>query len=786
MIDHIFTNDKPDNIRSGVIIDSFSDHYITFCSIKQKKQKNKKEPKFIYRRNFDLHNKEVFKNYISTLTWNNVLSSECPNESFDLFWEDFYHLFELSFPKKKVKANKNKHPINKFMTKGLMISRKTKLKLAGKANRSTEDKTRFRIYRNIYNSTVNTAKAIYYRKSIESANGDSKKIWNTINEACNRKNSSAKIDKLEINGSISNNAADIANAFNEHFANIGEKVSEFIPKTKANFREFLPPPMFQSLFLSPTTPGEILEVIMNMGKKSSKDINDIPFSIIQFVATDLLKPFTHIFNLSMEKGIFPSNLKTSKVVPIYKNSGSPLDVNYHRGIAIVNNISKVFEKLMCRRVLNFLYSNNFFYDNQFGFLKDRSTNHAILKIVNFISDSINRGEYVVGLFLDAMKAFDSVNHEILLNKLDNAGIRGNALLWFKSYLSGRNQKVNIGESWSDPQDINISVLQGSVLGVILFIIFINDLHRASDKALSILFADDFSPCFAHNNLEELNKMVNLELSKICRWYSANKLALHPDKSKFILFKSPYDKLEQLPSYNDKPYFPLYLNMNDENEFNITKLKMIKSIPNSEDSNVRVLGVLLDQDLTLADHVKFLHSKLSRSLYSLRQISNIFPTSILKLIYNANFQSHINYCSNILSVCTKTILDPIIKLQRKAIRIISKARYNDNAGPLFKKHNILPITHQIEYASLLSMHDYLNDKLSPSFYPTWIRNNQLQGNYALRNANDIHIKPHRYEYLKRHPILNFGTLWNSLSIELKDTVNRNSFAKNLKANIISSL
>ena len=102
---------------------------------------------------------------------------------------------------------------------------------------------------------------------------------------------------------------------------------------------------------------------------------------------------------------------------------------------------------MCRRVLNFLYSNNFFYDNQFGFLKDRSTNHAILKIVNFISDSINRGEYVVGLFLDAMKAFDSVNHEILLNKLDNAGIRGNALLWFKSYLSGRNQKVNIGESW---------------------------------------------------------------------------------------------------------------------------------------------------------------------------------------------------------------------------------------------------------------------------------------------------------------------------------------------------
>ena len=786
LIDQIYTSDKVEYLNSGVIIDSLSDHFITFCSIKQNKAKNSKGPSFVYKRNFDVHNKEVFKNYISTLTWNNVIASNCPNEAYDIFWDDFYNIFELSFPKKKVKINRNKHCINKFMTKGLMKSRRTKLNLSAKAKRSNDDKLKYISYRNLYNSILKKAKAIYYREAIENANGDSKKIWKTINEACNKTNKSNKTDKLNVNGVIINDETEIANAFNNHFSQIGEKVSAFIPNKDIDFRQYLPNPTIPSLFLAPVSPGEILEVIMNMGKKTSQDVNDIPFPLLQFVVLELLKPLTHIFNLSIEKGIFPANLKTSKVVAIYKNSGSPLDVNYHRGIAIVNQVSKVFEKLICRRLLNFLYTNDFFDENQFGFLKDRSTNHAILKIINYITESINHGDYVVGVFLDAMKAFDSVNHDILLSKLDNAGIRGNALNWFKSYLSGRNQKVKVGESWSELQNINISVLQGSILGVILFIIFINDLHRASDKALTVLFADDATPLFSHSNLNELNVLVNEELSKICDWYSANKLALHPDKSKFILFKSKYDNLEQLSINNASPYFPLYLNMNDSNECNITKIKMIKHVPNSDEKSVRALGVLLDQDLTLVEHVKSLHSKLSRNLYSLRQISNLFPTPILKLVYKANFQSHINYCSNILSMCTKTTLDPIIKMQKKAIRLVSKVKYNESTTPLFKEHNILPIMQQIEYSSLMIMHDYLNETLSPSFYPTWIRNNHLNGNYNLRNGNDIHIRPHRYEYLKKHPIFNFGILWNNLNDELKSIEDRNLFAKSIKSKLINAL
>ena len=785
LIDHIFTNDSLDNINSGVIVDTFSDHFITFCSLKSSKTKHNKPPNHIFRRNFDQNNKDVFKNYLTNLSWNNVLESSCPNEAYNLFWNDFYYLFDLSFPKKKIKLNRNKHPINKFMTKGLLKSRKTKLNLAKKSNQSAENRAIYVNYRNLYNSLIKIAKAIFYRESIESANGDSKKIWETINDACNKKPKSSVIDKLEINGRVSTNESEIANEFNRHFASIGERVSDFIPKSNINFRDYLPQPCNNSLFLEPVSPGEVLEIIMNMGKKHSLDVNDIPFKVIQHVSTDIMKPLSHAINLSIEKGVFPTNLKTSKIIPIFKK-GSTLCANDHRGVAIVNNFSKIYEKCLCRRLLRFLHSNDFFDHNQFGFLKGRSTNHAIVKLINFISDSINRNEYVVGIFLDAMKAFDSVNHAILISKLENAGIRGNALNWFKSYLSGRNQKVKIGEAWSELQEINISVLQGSILGVILFIIFINDLQYASDKALAVIFADDDSSLLAHSDLNELNKIVNEELDKICNWYKANKLAIHPDKSKFILFKSPFDNLNQLPKFNNQPYFPVFINMNDYNETNITKIKLVQSIPNSDDSSLKVLGVLFDQNLTLADHVKSIHSKLSRGLYSLRQVSKIFSTQILKLIYHANFQSHINYCSNILSICNKSTLDPLIKIQKKAIRIVCKKPYNSHSNPLFKEHNILPIKEQIEYSSLMFMHDYLHEQLSPSFMFTWVKNNQLQNNYQLRNGNNIHIRPHRYEYLKRHPIINFALLWNDLDNNIKDIDSKKKFADKIKDKMLESL
>ena len=515
-----------------------------------------------------------------------------------------------------------------------------------------------------------------------------------------------------------------------------------------------------------------------MGKKNSRDINDIPFKVIQHVVLNLIDPLCHIFNLSVQNGVFPSKMKTSKVIPIYKGKGSKLDLDKHRGVAIVNTFSKVFEKLASVRLLKFLNKHKFFDENQFGFLKGRSTNHAIVRIINYVTEAINKGEYAVGIFLDAMKAFDSVNHEILFKKLENAGIRGLALDWFKSFLSGRNQRVKNGEFLSNSEDINLSVLQGSILGVILFVIFINDLKFCSALALIILFADDNNTLVSHSNLDELNRIANTVLSDMNRWYAANKLALHPDKSKFILFKPKFDK--------SKTNFPLFIDFNSTGEFDIHKIKMIRKVPNSDEKSIRVLGLLLDQDISLSEHVNSLHSKLSRSLYSLKQISNLFSKPILKLVYNANIQSHLNYCSNILSICNKGTIDPIIKLEKKAIRVVCKTTYNAHTAPLFKDLDILPLELQIKHASLSFMHDFTKNKLTDSFTHTWVKNNDINEHYNLRNGDDFFIRRHRYNYLTSHPLINFPTLWNNLDVSLKTIDNKNEFLKALKSDLLESL
>jgi hypothetical protein len=790
LIDQIFTSHDLSNVsKSGVIIDSFSDHFMTFCCVKTRRSNNSNsDNKFTFHRNFSAFKKDQFLNDLNVISWDDVYNSSCPNESYNCFWDTFKTLFDLHFPLVRKRVNRNKTPINKFMTSGLLKSRNTKLKLARKAkyHPSPENVERFRTYRNLYNSLVKKAKKLYFSKSLADNHKNSKKIWQVINEACNKRPSSCTIDKLKIGDSIVSDKEIIANSFNDHFADIGIKTTSSIPITNANFRDFLPPPSPYSLFMAPTAPGEILEVILNIDKKTSTDVNDISFNLLQKVAYPISKPLSHIFNLSVEQGIFPEKMKISKTIPIFKKQGSPLEMEFFRGISIVDSFDKIFEKLGSKRLVNFLYESNFFYDNQFGFLKGRSTNHAILKIINFITNAINSGEFTLSIFLDVAKAFDSVDHNILFSKLENAGIRGISLDWFKSFLKDRKQKVKVGNTWSSTlKELNISVLQGSVLGVILFLIFVNDLYMCAPELFKVIFADDLTSLASHSDIEILNQIGNSGIDKLFKWYSANKLAIHPGKSRFMIFKPPYVNLDMLPNdVNQNPYFPLFINTNDIGDNDITKINLIKGIPNETEGSMKVLGVLLDQHLNLQDHVKSLHSKIAKNVYMLNQVKNLLDNNILKLIYFAHIHSHLVYCCNILGMCTANTIKPIQVLQKKAIRIISNASYYAHTPQLFHDNDILPLTELIKYCSCLFMFDYVNGNLPAAFHHSWNENWRVNENrYVLRNANDFNIPRVRYKYLDNHPLYNFSRLWNDLHDDLKSIRVRSKFESALKKSLL---
>ena len=791
-IDHILVNDLIPMSSCGILLDSFSDHFFPFVDfIIPGRSFDKQDKNTFFTRNFCEANRNRFKETLSNFSWNHVLNSNDTNEASNLFCEQFSDLYDIHFPIIEVRKNKNCHAINRFMTRGLLISRKNKLKLQKKAKTSPNGPApeKFRLYRNIYNSLIKKAKKFFYRDEINNANGNSKRIWSTINHALNKPTEMSQvIDKIIYNGDTLNDPKSIADAFNLHFTNIGNNTANSVPIVEKDFKDYLTPQnsVGNSFFPPPIANIDLINVVIHLNKKKSRDINDMSIPLIQHVIEHISSPLTHIYNLSIEQGIFPENLKTSKVTPLYKKKGSSIDLNNYRGISIINVFSKIFEKLIANNLLNFLLKNNFFFDKQFGFLPHRSTNQAIIELINHLSDNLNHSQLSLVLCLDISKAFDSIPHDKLLIKLKHAGIRGIALNWFTSYLKDRKQCVKLGDILSDTYPLGeFGVLQGSILGVILFLIYINDLGHVSPSLFSVLFADDLNAVVKAPNLEELCTRGNTELNNLMEWYHSNTLAVNPSKSKALIVKSKYKDLD-LPIIHNEPFLPIFINMAGLNMDYFEHRVPITLVPNSNETTVRILGVLFDEHINFEHHAYALKSKLNKGIYALNATKNIFEPEQLKQIFYAFFHSHLNYCSNIFNMLPKRVFDQLFLLQKKAIRLVCGAGYLAHTKPLFKSQNILPLKELVSYNASLFMYDYLNLRLPEVFDLTWKMRWQMNIEYELRNLYDFNIPFTRYVYLEEHVLYNFPRIWNNIPQEIKMIGSRSLFSKKLKEYLMSQI
>jgi hypothetical protein len=290
---------------------------------------------------------------------------------------------------------------------------------------------------------------------------------------------------------------------------------------------------------------------------------------------------------------------------------------------MLSSISKVLEKIVAEKLINHLLVNDLIYNYQFGFLPKRTTEQNLLHIVNYISNALNENKYCIGIFLDLKKAFDVCSHEILLKKLLKMGITGNAFAWFNSYLSGRSQCVDIANNFSDFIELAISVIQGSTLGPLLFLCYINDFWSATSM-FSILFADDTTCLAKDSNLNDLITFVNMELRKMANWFRSNKMAVNVSKTKFIIFRS-----------HGKPINPEDCNI----IFNSTELGLpndpnlmfpIQRIHNNGDeTSFKLLGVHFDEYLSFDKHIAHLCSRIAKSLYCINRIKNFIDLESLK-------------------------------------------------------------------------------------------------------------------------------------------------------------
>ena len=278
---------------------------------------------------------------------------------------------------------------------------------------------------------------------------------------------------------------------------------------------------------------EIHKIIMSF-KNEATGYDDIKSDILKMSLQYICEPLAHMCNMSLIQGTFPQELELANKIPLYK-SGDPHVFNNYRPVSLLPTLSKVFEEVMYTRLISFLETHKILICNQFGFRRSYSSYMALMVTINEITRPLENGEHVVGIFLDFSKAFDTVNHDVLSNKLNHYGVWGNALEWFTSYLSDRRQYVTYNGCSSSTKYIKCGVPQGSILGPLLFLLYINGLQRVRNSSIPILLADDTNLFYKSTYKHFLEEQINKELKQVSMWLKVNKLSLNVSKTHYIIF-----------------------------------------------------------------------------------------------------------------------------------------------------------------------------------------------------------------------------------------------------------
>ena len=364
---------------------------------------------------------------------------------------------------------------------------------------------------------------------------------------------------------------------------------------------------------------------------------------------------------------------------------------------------------MYRRLYSFLIYHKIIYPLQIGFQENHSVDHTLISMTEVVRSTLDNKKYGCGIFIDLHKAFDTVNHNILLSKLECYGIRGNALRWFDSYLSDRTQYVSNNGTNSDCMNVTCGVPQGSVLGPLLFLIFINDLPNVSRKLKFYLFADDTNIYYDTETLDKLVKTVNIELKFVKRWLDANKLSLNIDKTNYVISHStsssiPPDTVIRIGKKH------------------ITRVKYVK-----------FLGLLLDENLSWKYHLGELSKKLARTCGIHFRIRNLLTSESLICIYNALFMSFLQYGITVWGQTYDSYLEPIFKLQKKAVRAISHQPFRSPSLPIFKKLKLLRIQDIFQLRLLTFVYESINKK-NPSCFHDYFSFNANIHQHSIRQCN----------------------------------------------------
>ena len=760
LIDNIFFSAIECQTTAGLLLSDISDHLPVFGIFRQliRKEKNVNTPNLNQTRCRSPGAVAALKADLNSQTWNEVYSFDNPDQAYEAFLSTFLKLYDKHCPlRTSINNNKSKQH-SPWLTKGLENACKKKnllYKLYMK-NRTKEAETRYKTYKNKLVSIIRVKKKDYYHQQLEQHKSNIQGTWKILNSIIKKgKVKNVYPNQFKKDNLIIHESKEIVNEFNNFFVNVGPTLASAIEEQRdadgLNERNIKSNP--SSIFIRKVQESEIVEIVKQFKNKRSTDHNDIDMMLVKEIIYSIVTPFTYICNLSFLTGIFPSKMKIAKVIPIFK-SGDKFNFTNYRPISLLSQFSKILEKLFAARLDNFIDKHNLLSKHQYGFRPNMSTSMAVIDLVEQISEATNNKQFTVGVFIDLSKAFDTIQHGLLLKKMERYGVRGTANEWLKSYLSDRLQYVNMNSIDSQKKSITYGVPQGSVLGPKLFIMYINDVCEILSRMSCVLFADDTSLCCSGTDLDQLLDTVQEELSVLKKWFDVNKLSLNISKTKFIIFGNRPIKSG-------------------------VKIK-IDDVEIERVFETKFLGVIIDNKLNWKSHINYIRTKISKTIAIMYRIKPFLDQNSLHMLYSSLVLPYISYCVEVWGNNYKTVIQPIFILQKKAIRIASHSDYYAPSNPLFLQLHTLKLQDLVDLNTAIIMYKAKNELL-----PTCIQElfHARESQYNLRGVAIFQGTNVRINNKERCVSVRGVKLWNRLDEDLKNCTSIKVFKRMYKSNIM---